>query len=126
MREFTSIELEAAQKAILSQIHKNEKAKETLLQKQTPRTSQVKMVDRNLKVLYLMSSLIASEQRKDISNSYSKEDLEDAVRNTRLLVEKVEKIKPKFKEGTPQHTLAIRRIEAFNIALVLIERELGK
>ena len=36
---------------------------------------------------------------------------------------RVESILPKFAAGTPQHTLAIRRLRAFEIAQVLIRRE---
>ena len=122
MSEFTAKELEAAQKAILSTIRKNEKVKETLSQKQPPRTSQIAMVSRNLKVFYIASSLIERELGKDFSNNYSKEELGEAVKSIQAFIEKIEKMKPKFKEGTSQHTLVIRRIKAFHIASVLIER----
>jgi hypothetical protein len=125
MSEFTTTELEAAQKAILSQIRKNEKVKETLSQKQPPRTSQMAMVSRNLKVFYIASSLVARAIEKDFSNNYSKEELEEAVQIIPSFIQKIEKVMPKFREGTPQHTLAIRRIKAFHIASALIERELG-
>ena len=37
----------------------------------------------------------------------------------------VESILPKFAAGTPQHTLAIRRLQAFVIAQALIGQELS-
>ena len=125
MSEFTIAELEAARKAILSIIRKNEKVKETLSQKQPPRTSQVTLVSQRLKVFYLASSLIARALKEDVSIDYSKEDLEEAVRIIPSLIQQIEKVKPKLKEGTSQHTLAIRRIKAFHIASALIERESG-
>ncbi len=82
------------------------------------------MVSRNLKVFYIASSLIARALEKDLSNNYSKEELEEAVQTIPSFIQKIEEVKPKFREGTPQHTLAIRRIRAFHIALELIKREL--
>ncbi|MBM7868712.1 hypothetical protein JOC70_000181 [Clostridium pascui] len=124
MSEFTITELEAAQKAILSTIHKNEKAKVTLSEKQTPCTSQMTMVAKNLRVHYIASSLIAKALEKDFLYNYSKEELEEAMQAIPLFIQRIENVKPKFREGTPQHTLAIRRIKAFHISLALIEREL--
>lgn len=125
MSEFTTTELEAAQKAILSTIRKNEKAKETLSQKQSPCISQMTIVSKNLKVHYIASSLIAKALEKDASNTYSKEELEEALQAIPIFIQRIEKVMPKFREGTPQHTLAIRRIKAFHIASALIERELA-
>jgi hypothetical protein len=124
MSEFTTAELEAARKAILSTIRKSEKVKETLSQKRPPHASQLALVSQRLKVFQIASSLIARALQEDISNDYSQEDLEEAVRTMPLLIQQIEKVKPKFKEGTSQHTLAVRRIEAFHIASALIEREL--
>lgn len=124
MSEFTTIELESANKAILSTIRKNEKVVETLSHKQPPRTSQLTMVSLNLKIFYIASSLITRALEKDFSNNYSKEELEEAVQTIPSFIQKIEKVKPKLREGTSQHTLAIRRIKAFHIALVLLKREL--
>ena len=126
MGEFTTTELEAAQKAILSTIRKSEKVQETLSQKQPPHTSQLILVSQRLKLFYIASSLIAKALKEDFSNNYSKEDLEEAVRTIPSLIQQIEKVKPKFKEGTSQHTLAVRRIKAFQIASTLIERELAR
>lgn len=57
-------------------------------------------------------------------NKFSKEELEEAVRSISSTISKCEKVEPKLKQGTSQHTLLIRRIKAFNIALELIKREL--
>lgn len=55
---------------------------------------------------------------------YTKEDLREALRAIESTTAKCEKVLPKLKEGTPQHTLLARRIKAFTIATDLIEREL--
>lgn len=58
-------------------------------------------------------------------DSFTKEDLEEALRAIASTISKCEKVQPKLKEGSPQHTLLIRRIKALSIASALIKRELG-
>ncbi|SMC49638.1 hypothetical protein [Papillibacter cinnamivorans] len=58
-------------------------------------------------------------------DSFTKEDLEEALRAIASTISKCEKVQPKLKEGSPQHTLLIRRIKALIIASALIKRELG-
>jgi hypothetical protein len=58
-------------------------------------------------------------------DEYTKEDLEEALRAIASTISKCEKVQPKLKQGTSQHTLLIRRIKALNIASALIKRELG-
>lgn len=125
MSQFTRTELEGAQKAILSTIHKCEKAQQTLSQKQSSGSPQLTSLHRSLKALNLASSFIGRELNEDFINDYSKEDLEEALQSIASLVHQVERIRPKLKEGTSQHTLLIRRIKAFHIASVLIENELS-
>ena len=55
---------------------------------------------------------------------FTKEDLEEALRAINSTISKCEKVQPKLKEGTSQHTLLIRRIKALRIASSLITREL--
>lgn len=57
--------------------------------------------------------------------SYTKEDLEEALRAINSTIGKCEKVFPKLREGTSQHTLLVRRIRALHIAVELIKRELG-
>ncbi len=57
---------------------------------------------------------------------YTKEDLKEALRAIESTINKCEKVQPKLKEGTSQHTLLIRRIKALQIASSLIVRELNK
>lgn len=55
---------------------------------------------------------------------YTKEELEEALGAIVSTVSKCEKALLKLKQGTSQHTLLIRRIKAFHIALEMIEQEL--
>lgn len=57
-------------------------------------------------------------------DKFTKEELQEALRAIDSTINKCEKVQPKLKEGTPQHTLLIRRIKALRIAVALIEKEL--
>jgi hypothetical protein len=56
---------------------------------------------------------------------FTKEDLEEALRAIASTISKCEKVEPKLRPGTSQHTLLTRRIKALQVASVLIKRELG-
>jgi len=56
---------------------------------------------------------------------FTKEELEEALRAITSTIGKCEKVQPKLKQGTSQHTLLVRRIKALYIASALIEKELG-
>lgn len=57
-------------------------------------------------------------------SEFSQGDLEEALRAIASTISKCEKVQPKLKQGTSQHTLLTRRIKALNIASSLILREL--
>lgn len=57
-------------------------------------------------------------------NNFTKEELEEALRAIDSTISKCEKVQPKLKPGTSQHTLLIRRIKAFQIASSLITKAL--
>jgi hypothetical protein len=57
---------------------------------------------------------------------FTKEDLREALRAIVSTIGKCEKIQPKLKEGTSQHTLLIRRIKALHIASSLITQALER
>ncbi len=57
-------------------------------------------------------------------DNYTREELEEALRAIVSTISKCEKVQPKLKPGTSQHTLLIRRIKALRIASSLITREL--
>lgn len=58
--------------------------------------------------------------------TYSGEELAEALRAIESTIRKCEKVHPKLKEGTAQHTLLVRRIKALTIAAELIRREIGE
>lgn len=51
---------------------------------------------------------------------FTKEELEEAQRSITSTLGKCEKVLPKLKPGTAQHTLLVRRIKALQIATALI------
>lgn len=55
---------------------------------------------------------------------FTREELEEALRAIASTISKCEKVQPKLKQGTSQHTLLVRRIKALYIASALITREL--
>lgn len=57
-------------------------------------------------------------------DSFTKEELEEALRSIASTVSKCEKVQPKLRHGTPQYTLLERRIKALRIASSLIARAL--
>lgn len=59
-------------------------------------------------------------------DEFTKEELSEALRAIESTISKCEKVQPKLKEGTSQHTLLVRRIKALQISAVLIKRELGE
>jgi hypothetical protein len=58
-------------------------------------------------------------------DKFTKEDLEEALQAIASTMSKCEKVQPKLKPGTSQHTLLTRRIKALYISSALIKRELG-
>ena len=57
-------------------------------------------------------------------DKFTKEELEEALRAIASTISKCEKVQPKLKQGTSQHTLLIRRIKALHIASSLITKAL--
>ena len=57
-------------------------------------------------------------------DSFTKEELEEALRAIASTISKCEKVQPKLKQGTSQHMLLIRRIKALQIASSLIVQAL--
>jgi hypothetical protein len=72
MAGYTMEELEAAQKALFSSYKKTDKARDTLLAKQTPPKSQLTLVERNLNALRIALGLIAEEMSRQDMDSYNK------------------------------------------------------
>ena len=57
-------------------------------------------------------------------DDFTKEELEEALRAIASTISKCEKVEPKLKQGTSQHTLLVRRIKALQIASSLIKQAL--
>ena len=58
--------------------------------------------------------------------TYTPEELAEARRSIASTLSKCEKAVEKLQPGSSAHTLTVRRIRAFRIALALIGRELGE
>lgn len=149
MDKFENEELEEAIRAITSTINKSEK----VLLKLKTGTFQHTMTVQGIKAYYIAIDLIKREieinteikakreietkkeietkreidtkRSADLSDSKDrKQELEEAHKTLTSFISRVEKVQPKFERGTPQHTLAVRRIKAFYISTELIKREL--
>jgi hypothetical protein len=59
-------------------------------------------------------------------NKFTKEDLEEALRTIASMINKIEKAKEIFAQGTPQHSLQKNRLNALTIVSSLILNELGE
>lgn len=121
--KFTKEELEEALRAITSTINKSEKVQLKL----KAGTFQHTMTVRGIKAYNIAIELIKKESETaedSFEGGYTKEEFEEALQALTSAISRVEKVLPKFNAGTPQHTLAIRRIKAFCIATDLIKREL--
>jgi hypothetical protein len=58
-------------------------------------------------------------------NTYTKEELQEALRSHVSTIGKCEKALPKLRENSAQSTLLSRRIKALHISVELIKRELS-
>jgi len=120
MEEFPREELEQAIKTFRSSISKCEKAR-TKLKDGSP---QKKWVDRQLRAYSMTVPLIENalgEERKKAQ--YTQPERQDAAETYTLLIGMCEKLLMKFRDGSPQKTLALRRLNAFRTAAALITRE---
>ena len=61
-----------------------------------------------------------------ITDGLSDSDLENAYNALLSMIHKLEKTQIKIKQGTPQWTLLIKRLDALRLAILLIEREMKK
>ena len=57
-------------------------------------------------------------------DNFTKEELEEALLAIDSTISKCEKVLPKLKQGTSQHTLLIRRIKALRLASSLVMQAL--
>ena len=117
---FSERELREAAQAIASTRMKSEKA----ILKLKEGSPQHRLTARGIAAYSLALQLIARELGQSTEQlAFSKESLDQAVEAFAFAATRVESILPKFAAGTPQHTLAVRRLRAFAIAQELIRRE---
>ena len=120
MEIFSREELSEAARAIDSTRKKSEKA----ILKLREGTAQYRLTARGIAAYALALQLIAREQGDSSAQTgFSTESLNQAIEAFVFVSTRVESILPKFAAGTPQHTLAVRRLRAFEIAVALIRRE---
>ena len=123
MLPFSEIELREAARAIASTRMKSEKA----ILKLKEGSAQRRLTARGIAAYSLVLSLIARELVETPEPTvFSNHALEQACEALAFAAERVSSILPKFAAGTSQHTLAIRRLRAFEIAQTLIGQEQGK
>lgn len=117
-------ELEIAQNSIASTIRKSEKVIQTISQKNSSRVGQINMVKNRLFMFYTAAALISKAMKQDSIYTITNEGLIACIEMLPPITEQVQQMLPKFKEGSSQHTLAIRRIKAFDIAIALAKEDL--
>lgn len=115
---FTKEDLQEALRPIASLISKSEKAQ----QKLASGTWQHSMLQGNLRALSIAYALM--NQEADHTNSFARDDLQEALRAFASMISKTEKTQVKFSPGTSQHTLARNRLKALRIASAFIARSL--
>jgi len=121
MDKYTSEELESTQKVVSSVIKRCEKAQ----LKFTEGTSQHTLLKNRLKAMYISKSLLTDEI-DSTSQTYTKEELTEAIKPVSSVISKCEKAQIKFTEGTAHHTRFQNIINAMNISKSLIIDEISK
>ena len=122
MDDFTKKDMEEALRAIASMIDRGEKAQEKFAQG----TSQYALQKNRIRALYISSSLIKKElAEQDISDKYTKEDLEKALAPIASLISKSEKAQQKLAQSTWQYTMLKDNLKALYIASSLLTKALS-
>ena len=115
--QFSDLELREAARAITSVLSKSEKA----IHKLKDDSAQYRLTADGIRAYQIAFALIAQALGDEPAPAFAKEECMQASATLSALSARVEKALPKFAAGTPQHTLAARRIRAFEIAVALIE-----
>ncbi len=124
-KSYSLEDLNAADKAIKSMLHKCEKSRDTLSLKQSSGSPQLSLLDRSLKALYV-AEVIIKEQISGGGLYYSADELTEAGRSMGLIIHQVVTARPRLTPGTAQYTLLERRIKALEIAANLIKQFLKR
>jgi len=117
---YSEVDLSEAARAITSAFMKSEKA----LLKLREGSPQYRLTAENIRAFQIALALIQREQGVPEAFAFNKEELASAQVAYASMIARVKKVQPKFAPGTPQHTLTVRRIRAFEIAEHLIQLEL--
>ena len=119
MEEYTREELVEALSVVSSTISNCEK----IQPKFDEGTSQHTLLKNRIKALYISKSLITD---KDVMDTYTKEELKEAIPPVSSIISKCEKAQMKFAEGTAHHTRLKSIIKAMYISKSLITDEISK
>ena len=117
---FSEEELHEAARAITSALHKSDKA----ILKLKESSPQFRITKESIRAYQIALLLIERDLGTQKTLLFSAEELVRAQTAFSSMIARVEKILPKFAVGTPQHTLAVRRIRAFEIAGEMVKREI--
>lgn len=122
MENSSNKDMGEALNAIASMMERSEKAQAKFAQG----TSQHTLQKNRIKALYIVSSLIKKETEHDMSDKFTKEELEKALAPITSLISKSEKAQKKLMKGTWQHTMLGNNLKALYIALPLLEKALSE
>ncbi len=125
MEPYGKEELREAAWAVASTIGKSEKAKLKLKADSWQYRMTVQSLGAHAIALELINRALEADTAKAPAGGYPKAELEEALEAIAEVIGRVEKVLPKFEAGTPQHTLAVRRIKALQLSTALITEELG-
>ncbi|MEA5048210.1 MAG: hypothetical protein VB034_06310 [Eubacteriales bacterium] len=120
MSQYSEIELQEAARAISSALMKSEK----VLLRLREGSPQYRLTAENIRAFQIAFALIRRKQGDLEAFIFSKEELASTQAAYAKMIAHVEKVLPKFAPGTPQHTLAVRRIRAFGVASALMQAEM--
>lgn len=119
MERYSREELDQALQTLISNIGNCE----NMQPKFAEGTSQHTLLKNRIKALYISKSLISNE---DIKNTFSKEELTEAIRPISSIISKCEKAQLKLTMDTPPHTRLMNIIKAMRISKSLITEEITK
>ena len=119
MEEYTIEELKEARRVICSTISNCEK----MQPKFNEGTSQHTLLKNRIKALYISKSLITDEA---VIDTYTIEELKEAIAPVSSIISKCEKAQQKFAEGTYHNTRLKSIIKAMYISKSLITDKISK
>lgn len=119
MDKYTREELEDALHIVSSTISKCENIQPKFVEG----TSQHTLLKNRIKAMYISKSLITDV---NVTDKYTEEELQEALRPVSSIISKCEKAQQKFPEGTSHHTRIINMIKAMYISKSLITDEISK